>query len=83
MFRAFNRAGVKAEPAIDSNEFRDEVWQQLLGVQGVLVRHNFIEGGLKARFSAYLEPGTAERPAAKFDTPSSASSARLRSTPPA
>ena len=45
LFTAFTQAGVAAEPAIYSDEFRDEVWQQLLGVQGVLVWHNPIEGG--------------------------------------
>ena len=45
LFDAFARAGVAAEPAVYDDDFRDEVWQQLLGVKGVLVWHNPIEGG--------------------------------------
>ena len=37
----------------------------------------------EARFSAHHKLGNAERRAAEFDAPSRASSARLRSTPPA
>lgn len=45
LFEAFDRAGVAAEPAIYADDFRDDVRQQLLGVRGVLVWHNPIEGG--------------------------------------
>ena len=45
LFDAFESAGVAAEPAIYHDDFRDEVLQQLLQVQGVLVWHNPIEGG--------------------------------------
>jgi hypothetical protein len=45
LFEAFEKAGIAAEPAIYSDDFRDEVFQQLMGVRGVLVWHNPIEGG--------------------------------------
>lgn len=45
LFEAFESAGVAVEPAIYHDDFRDEVLQQLLQVQGVLVWHNPIEGG--------------------------------------
>ena len=45
LFDAFASAGVLIEPAIYHDHFPDEVLQQLLGVHGVLVWHNFVEGG--------------------------------------
>jgi hypothetical protein len=45
LFEAFEKAGIAAEPAIYSDDFHDEVFQQLMGVRGVLVWHNPIEGG--------------------------------------
>ena len=45
LFDAFATAGVSIEPAIYHDEFRDEVFQQLLRLDGVLVWHNPIEGG--------------------------------------
>ncbi len=45
LFDAFEKAGIAAEPAIYGDDFRDEVLQQLMGVRGVLVWHNPIEGG--------------------------------------
>ena len=45
LFAAFAGAGVVVEPAVYSDDFREEVLQQLLRVHGVLVWHNPIEGG--------------------------------------
>jgi hypothetical protein len=45
IFQAFEKAGVAAEPAIYHDDFRDEVRQQLMQVEGVLVWHNPVEGG--------------------------------------
>lgn len=45
LFEAFAAAGIHAEPAVYSDDFRDEVAEQLLQVNGVLVWHNPIEGG--------------------------------------
>ncbi|MBC7955846.1 MAG: Cj0069 family protein, partial [Cytophagales bacterium] len=45
LFEAFKGTAVAAEPAIYSDDFRDEVSQQLSGVHGVLVWHNPVEGG--------------------------------------
>jgi hypothetical protein len=45
LFEAFERAEVAAEPAIYSDDFREEVFQQLARVHGVLVWHNPVEGG--------------------------------------
>ena len=49
LFDAFAIAGVDVEPAIYHDDFRDEVLQQLLQVDGVLVWHNPIEGGRDRR----------------------------------
>ena len=45
LFEAFEKVGIVIEPAIYSDDFCDEVLQQLMGVRGVLVWHNPIEGG--------------------------------------
>lgn len=49
LFEAFEKVGIAAEPAIYSDDYRDEVLQQLMGVRGVLVWHNPIEGGRDRR----------------------------------
>lgn len=55
VFDAFAEAGVAAQPAIYHDDFRDEVLQQLLQVDGVLVWHNPIEGGRdRSRLDATL-----------------------------
>jgi hypothetical protein len=45
LFDAFAAAGIGAEPAVYHDDVVDEVRAQLLGVRGVLVWHNPIEGG--------------------------------------
>jgi hypothetical protein len=45
LFLAFAESGISAEPAVYHDEFRDEVRQQLLGVDGALVWVNPIEDG--------------------------------------
>jgi hypothetical protein len=45
LFEAFAAAGIHAEPAVYSDDFLDEVAEQLLQVNGVLVWHNPIERG--------------------------------------
>jgi len=49
LFEAFEKVGIAAEPAIYGDDFCDEVLQQLMGVRGVLVWHNPIEGGRDRR----------------------------------
>jgi hypothetical protein len=45
VFAAFEALGIKAEPAVYHDDFRDEVREQLLGVNAVLSWVNPIEGG--------------------------------------
>lgn len=45
LFKAFAAGGIPAEPAVYHDEFAPEVRDQLLGVDGVLVWVNPIEGG--------------------------------------
>src|SRR5690349_7665181 len=45
LFQALERQGLKAEPAVYHDDFRDEVRRQLLQVGGVLVWYNPQEGG--------------------------------------
>jgi hypothetical protein len=45
VFQALHELGVHAEPAVYHDDFRDEVRQQLLQVDGVLVWVNPVEGG--------------------------------------
>ncbi len=49
LFRAFAAAGVRAEPAVYHDDFCGEVFQQLLGCNGVLVWVNPIENGRDRR----------------------------------
>jgi hypothetical protein len=45
VFQALSDLGVRAEPAVYHDDFRDEVRQQLMQVDGVLVWVNPVEGG--------------------------------------
>lgn len=55
LFRAFADRGIPAEPAVYHDDFRDEVRDQLLRVDGALVWVNPIEGGRdRSRLDALL-----------------------------
>ena len=45
LFRAFTASGIRVEPAVYHDDFRDAVREQLMQVDGVLVWVNPIEGG--------------------------------------
>jgi hypothetical protein len=60
LFEAFAAAGIRAEPAVWSDDFADEVEAQLLRVQAVLVWCNPIEGGRRRdRLDAVLRGAAA------------------------
>jgi hypothetical protein len=55
VFQALEDLGVRAEPAVYHDDFRDEVRDQLMAVDGVLVWCNPIEGGRdRSRLDAML-----------------------------
>lgn len=55
VFQALERLGVRTEPAVYHDDFRDEVRRQLMEVDGVLVWCNPIEGGRdRARLDTML-----------------------------
>ena len=61
LFDAFEKAGIAAEPAIYNDDFRDEVLLQLMGVRGVLVWHNPMEGGRdRSHLDAMLRKAAAQ-----------------------
>lgn len=60
LFRAFAEQGIRAEPAVYHDDFREEVRAQLLGMDGVLVWVNPLDGGRDRQVLDFLLRGVAD-----------------------